>query len=57
MSDNDTPIEELAISHFVTDLEALLRNLKLTKVHLIGWQMGALIGLRYTSKYLTMFCH
>ncbi|MDF1508841.1 alpha/beta fold hydrolase [Robertmurraya sp. DFI.2.37] len=51
MSDNDTPIEELAISHFVTDLEALLQHLKLTKVHLIGWQMGALIGARYTSKY------
>lgn len=48
-SENDLPITDLTIQRFVIDLHELLEALPLKAVHIVGWQMGALIGLGYAN--------
>lgn len=65
-SDNDQPISALTIGHFIMDLQELLDTLKINSPHIIGWQMGALIGAGFASLYpnkvksltiMSMPCH
>ncbi|WP_340084241.1 alpha/beta fold hydrolase [Siminovitchia sp. FSL H7-0308] len=48
-SENDVPIQDLTIQRFVMDLHELLEAFELKAVHIVSWQMGALIGAAYAN--------
>lgn len=53
-SENEIPINELTIQHFIMDLHDLIDALDLKSVHLVGWQLGALISAGYAAQFPTM---
>ncbi|MEN2768380.1 alpha/beta fold hydrolase [Ornithinibacillus xuwenensis] len=65
-SENDMSIKNLTIMRFIEDLHELIEELELQSVHLVGWQMGALISIGYASQFtskiksitlMSMPCH
>jgi pimeloyl-ACP methyl ester carboxylesterase len=49
--ESDLPVDELTLGDYVQQLSDLMGELQISKAHIVGHSIGALIALTFACKY------